>query len=418
MPNCGLLGEHLPHSFSPQIHRRLGEYSYKLIELPPEAVEDFFRRRDFDAVNVTVPYKKVAYAACETLSDTARAIGSVNTVVKRPDGSLYGDNTDAYGFEVLLTSAGIPVAGKNCMVFGTGGSSVTVCHVLKKLGAAEVRVVAHKDNNKDYLRPYFADTHVIVNTTPVGMYPKNGVSPVDLSDFTALCGVADLIYNPARTKLILDAEAMGIPAVSGLRMLVAQGVRAYEVFFDTKAREGVIEEILGELEEEVRNIVLVGMPGCGKSTVGRILAEKTGRELIDLDQRLVEKVGKSIPDIFAEGGERLFRRMESEVVEEVSKLTGKILATGGGVVTVPENIPNLRQNGLIFFINRPLEQLATDGRPLSKSGRLDEMAERRLPLYRGCADYEIAFESSEQVACEILKATESRKEHPKKENSI
>lgn len=409
MPNCGLLGEHLPHSFSPQIHRRLGDYPYKLIELPPEAVEGFFRQRDFDAINVTVPYKKVAYAACDSLSDTAKAIGSVNTVVKRPDGSLYGDNTDAYGFEHLLKSVGIPIAGKNCMVFGTGGSSVTVCYVLKKLGAAEVRVVAHRDNHRDYLRPFFGDTHVIVNTTPVGMYPRNGHSPVDLSDFTALCGVADLIYNPARTKLILDAESMGIPAVSGLNMLVAQGVRAYEVFFDTKAREGIIGEILGELEAEVQNIVLVGMPGCGKSTVGRILAEKTGRELIDLDERLVLREGKSIPDIFAEGGEKLFRRIESEVVEEVTKLTGKILATGGGVVTIPQNIPNLRQNGLIFFINRPIPQLATDGRPLSKSGKLTEMAERRLPLYRGCADYEIPFESSEQVACDILKLLESRK---------
>lgn len=403
MPNCGLLGEHLPHSFSPQIHRRLGDYSYKLIELPPEAVEDFFRKRDFDAINVTVPYKKVAYAACDSLSDTARAIGSVNTVVKRPNGSLYGDNTDAYGFEVLLTSAGIPVAGKNCMVFGTGGSSVTVCHVLKKLGANEVRVISHRDNHKDTLRPYFSDTHVIVNTTPVGMFPHNGASPVDLSDFTSLCGVADLIYNPARTKLILDAESMGIPCVSGLRMLVAQAVRAYEVFFDAKARDGMIEEILGELETEVQNIVLVGMPGCGKSTVGCLLAEKTGRELIDLDQWLTRQEGMSIPDIFAKGGETLFRQIESQVVEEVSKLTGKILATGGGVVTVPQNIPKLRQNGLIFFINRPISQLATDGRPLSHSGKLTEMANHRFPLYRGCADYEIPFNSSEQVSNDILK---------------
>ncbi len=402
METYGLLGERLPHSFSPEIHAKLGDYPYKLIELSPDALDEFFRKREFAAINVTVPYKKIAYAACDSLSDTARAIGSVNTVVKRPDGTLYGDNTDAYGFTYLLGQAGFDPAGKNCMVLGSGGSSVTVCHVLKTMGAAEVRVITHKENTREKIARYFADTHLIVNTTPVGMFPNTGVSPVDLSDFTALSGVVDLIYNPARTKLILDAEALGVPAASGLPMLVAQGVRAYEVFFGTTAPAGIIERILADLKVKTQNIVLVGMPGCGKTTVGGILAAKTGRELIDLDAKLVEREGRSIPEIFAEGGEPLFRSIESGVVDDYTKLSGKIIATGGGVVTVPENLPKLRQNGVVFFINRPITDLPTDGRPLSKSGKLSEMYERRLPLYRACADYEIDFESSEQVAGEIL----------------
>lgn len=408
MPKCGLLGEKLPHSFSPQIHRHLGDYEYTLIEKRPEEVEAFLAERDFDAINVTVPYKIVAYRQCDSLSDTARAIGSVNTVVRRSDGTLYGDNTDAFGFEYLLRSRKIEIEGRRCMVLGSGGSSVTVCHVLKKMGAASVDVIRHRDNRRELLEPYFDKTNVIVNATPVGMYPGNGLSPISLADFTRLTGVVDLIYNPARTALILEAERMSVPAVSGLRMLVAQAVRAYEVFFDRSAPTGIIEEIYGSLTSEVRNIVLIGMPGCGKSTVARILSEKTGREAIDLDDRIIERAGKSIPDIFAEGGEPLFRSIESEVVSDFSKRSGKIIATGGGAVTVPSNIPNLRQNGILFFINRPIDQLPTDGRPLSKAGRLAEMYQKRLPIYRAAADYEIAFQSSEQVAGAILATLKSR----------
>lgn len=402
MQTYGLLGEHLPHSFSPQIHARLGDYPYRLIEVAPDAVEKFFAERDFAGINVTIPYKKVAYAACDELSDTARAIGSVNTVVKMPDGRLYGDNTDAFGFSYLLDRSGIDPAGKVCMVLGSGGSSATVCHVLRQRGAASVRVITHRENTRENLAPYFAGTRILVNTTPVGMYPDTGVAAVDPADFTGLCGVADLIYNPERTRLILDAEAMGIPAVSGLPMLVAQAVRAYEVFFGTTAPEGIIEEILSDLRAQTRNIVLIGMPGCGKTTVGGILAAQTGRELIDLDAKIVEREGRTIPEIFGEGGERLFRAIEERVVDDFTKLSGKIIATGGGVVTVPANLPRLRQNGRVFFINRPVADLPTDGRPLSQSGSLSEMYERRLPLYRAAADCEIAFGPPEQIAVEIL----------------
>ena len=263
-------------------------------------------------------------------------------------------------------------------------------------------MITHKENTRENLARYFGDTQILVNTTPVGMFPKTGIAPVVLSDFTSLCGVADLIYNPRRTKLILDAEAMGVPAASGLPMLVAQGVRAYEVFFDRAAPKGVIERILTDLRAGTQNIVLVGMPGCGKTTVGGLLAARTGRELIDLDAKIVEKEGRTIPEIFAAGGETLFREIESSVVDEYTKLSGKIIATGGGVVTVPANLPKLRQNGTVFFLHRPLADLPTDGRPLSKSGDPLQMYARRLPLYRAAADFEIAPGSPEQTAERIL----------------
>lgn len=405
----GLLGEKLRHSFSPQIHRELGNPDYSLTELPKESVADFFKTRAFSAYNVTIPYKKDALVACEHISARAKAIGSVNTVVKGADGDLYGYNTDAYGFAYMLHRSGISPEGKKCLVLGSGGSSVMAVYVLKELGASEVVVISRSgEDNYDNIDRH-ADAGVIVNTTPVGMYPKNGVAPLALEKFPKLTGVVDIIYNPARTKLLLDAARLGIPHVDGLPMLVAQAKLAHLLFFGKLTSDEAspelddeIERIIAGIRAETANILLVGMPSCGKSTIGALLAEKTGRELIDTDQKIVELTGKTIPALFEEGGEDHFRSFEHQVAEEVTKLSGKIIATGGGIVTRPENIDLLRQNSIVFFINRPLEQLITDGRPLSQQNRLSDMFAVRLPLYRSVARCELAFTSSPELADQII----------------
>lgn len=406
----GLLGEKLAHSFSPQIHRELGNPAYTLTELPPEAVEEFFCKREFTAINVTIPYKKNALAACDRISPRAEAIGSVNTVVKQADGHIFGYNTDAYGFEYMLKKGKIDPKGEKCLVLGSGGSSVMAQYVLRRLGAREVIVISRGgENNYENLHLH-ADAGVIVNTTPVGMYPKNGTSPVDLAQFPALKGVADLIYNPALTKLLLDAERLGIPHVGGLSMLVAQAKLAHLLFFGKVLSDEIavacpdkdIDAITHAIEAETKNILLIGMPSCGKSTVGRILAEETGRPLIDTDALIVERAGKSIPEIFAEEGEEAFRMLETAVAADLCKGAGQIIATGGGIVTRERNHDLIRQNSIVIFINRPLEQLSTDGRPLSQQNRLSDLLKARLPLYRKLCNYEIAFRSSPQVAQDIL----------------
>ena len=406
----GLLGEKLSHSFSPQIHRELGNPAYQLTELPHEAVADFFQKREFSAINVTIPYKKDALAACDRVSPRAQAIGSVNTVVKATDGSISGYNTDAYGFEYMLKKGGIDPRGEKCLVLGSGGSSVMAQYVLRRLGAREVIVISRGgEHNYDNLHLH-ADAEVIVNTTPVGMYPKNGVAPVNLADFPALQGVADLIYNPAFTKLLLDARRLGIPHVGGLSMLVAQAKLAHLLFFGNADSDEItvdypdtdIDAITDAIEVETKNILLIGMPSCGKSTVGRILAERTGRPLVVTDALIVERAGKSIPEIFAEDGEEAFRAIETAVAADVCKGSGQIIATGGGIVTRERNHDLIRQNSLVIFINRPLEELVTDGRPISQQNRLSDLLAARLPLYRGLCDREIAFVSSPRVADEIL----------------
>lgn len=405
----GLLGEKLGHSFSPQIHRELGNPDYHLTELPHEEVAEFFSKREFSAINVTIPYKKDALAACDRVSPRARAIGSVNTVVKEADGSISGYNTDAYGFEYMLRLGKINPKGEKCLVLGSGGSSVMAQYILRELGAREVIVISRGgENNYDNLSLH-ADAGVIVNTTPVGMYPKNGVSPIDLANFPACTGVADLIYNPARTKLLLDAERLGIPHIGGLSMLVAQAKLAHLLFFGKAQTDEVaalpdseVDAITRTIQHETMNILLIGMPSCGKSTVGKILAEQTGRPLIDTDEVIVERAGKPIPEIFADEGEDAFRAIETAVAADVTKLSGQIIATGGGIVTRAENHDLIRQNSLVIFINRPLSELSTDGRPLSQQNRLADLLAARLPFYLGLCDREIAFSSSPQVAEEIL----------------
>ena len=385
MMRCGLLGEKLGHSYSPAIHAQLADYAYGLYEVAPEDLPAFLTGGDFDALNVTIPYKKAVIPYCAELSPIAQKLGSVNVLVRRPDGTLYGDNADAFGFEYLVRHSGIDVAGQKALVLGNGGASATIQAVLEQLGAHVTVISRHGPDNYDNLDRH-ADARVIVNTTPVGMYPNNGAAAVDLTAFPACAGVLDLIYNPRRTALLLQAEALGIPCSDGLPMLVAQAKAAEEHFFDRTIADSENERILAQLRREMTNLVLIGMPGSGKSAVGAALAALTGREAIDIDARIAEKAGCSIPEIFAKGGEAAFRALEREATAACGALSGKLLLTGGGVVKTPGNYAALHQNGRIYQLLRPLELLPTDGRPLSQGADLAAMWAERAPLYERFRD--------------------------------
>ena len=383
---CGLIGEKLGHSFSPAIHGKLADYEYKLYELSPEQVGPFLEKKEYDGLNVTIPYKKTVIPYCNELTEAAKSIGSVNTIVMRPDGTLLGHNTDYDGFMWLLKNAGAEVKGKKAVVLGTGGASVTVQAALRDLGAAQVVVISRsgEDNYENIAR--HSDAKILVNATPVGMYPKTGVSPVDLDSFTALEGVFDVVYNPAKTQLLLEAEKRGIPCANGLGMLVAQAKAACERFTGQPVADEKVYTIKAEMERNTRNVMLIGMPGSGKSTVGAALAEKLGRKLVDVDERIVEMAGCSIPEIFAKEGEEGFRQIEHQALCEVSKESGLVIATGGGVVTRRENLDPMRQNSLIVWLLRDLSLLPKEGRPLSQANSLTEMFKVREPLYRAAAD--------------------------------
>ena len=403
MKRCGLLGERLGHSYSPAIHAMLGDYEYRLYECPRDKLGDFLKARDFDGLNVTIPYKKAVLPYCAELSPMAAAIGSVNTLLRRPDGSLYGDNTDAFGFESLLRHAGLDPKGKKCLVLGSGGASATVQAVLRQLGAGSVTVISRggEDNYGNLSR--HRDAELLVNTTPVGMYPGNGLAPVDLTAFPGCRGVVDLIYNPARTALLLQAERLGIPCAGGLWMLAAQAKRASELFTGSAIPDDVIPCITAALRRETENVILIGMPGSGKTTVAMALAEKLRRPVLDSDAAVAETAGIPIPEIFEREGEAGFRRRETAALAELGKRGGIILATGGGSVTRPENYDLLHQNGTILWLQRDIAKLPTDGRPISQSRDLSELLRERTPAYTRFADHIIDNNGTvEETLCRIL----------------
>ena len=383
---CGLLGGKLGHSYSPQIHAELGDYKYRLFERAPEELDAFFADRSWTGVNVTIPYKRAAMKYCDVISERALRIGCVNTVVREDDGLVHGYNTDYDGFLGLVNRAGYIPRGKKALILGSGGASRTAAACAKRLGAREVVVISRSGENNYTNLGRHADTERIVNTTPVGMYPNNGAAAVDLTAFPTCAGVLDLIYNPRRTALLLQAEELGIPCSDGLPMLVAQAKAAEEHFFDRLIADSENERILAQLRREMTNLVLIGMPGSGKSTVGAALAALTGREAIDIDARIAEKACCSIPEIFAKGGEAAFRALEREATAACGALSGKLLLTGGGVVKTPENYAALHQNGRIYQLLRPLELLPTDGRPLSQGADLAAMWAERAPLYERFRD--------------------------------
>lgn len=381
----GLLGRTLGHSWSVPIHKALGCEDYRLIELEPDELERFLHREDLGGLNVTMPYKRDVMPFCDVIDEGARTIGSVNTLVRR-DGKLYGYNTDIDGFLYMLRRADVSLSGKKVVILGSGGASLTAQATAKREGAREITVVSRSGpDNYDSLDRH-AGAQVLVNATPVGMWPNMSGRPVDLSRLPGLEAVVDVIYNPGRTDLLLQAKRAGLRRSGGLPMLAAQAVRAEELFFDRAVPAEETEKIIAQLWHDRTNLVLVGMPGCGKTTVGRELSALSGRPLIDLDGEIVRRAGRSVPDIFREEGEEAFRELESQVLAQVCAQSGQIVATGGGAVLREDNRAALRRTGRVYFLRRDLDLLPRDGRPLSQKGSLEEMYRVRRPLYQAAAD--------------------------------
>lgn len=405
----GLIGEKLGHSFSKDIHGKIGDYQYDLKEIAKDDVDSFMKAKDFKAINVTIPYKQTVIPYLDEISEGAREIGAVNCIVNKK-GRLCGYNTDFDGMRALILKNHIDLSGKKVLILGTGGTSKTATAVAKSLGASRVLVVSRTKSEGiityDEMYEHHKDADAIINTTPVGMYPKVEGTPVDLTKFSNLSGVIDAIFNPLRTNLIMEAKRMGIPAEGGLYMLVMQAIVASEYFFDTTYDKSLCDSIYSELLMAKENVVLIGMPASGKSTVGSKLAKKLSIELVDSDSEIVKTAGKSIPDIFSEDGETHFRELETNVLRELSMSGGKVIATGGGAVLKPENVKNLKQNGKIIFIDRPLADLIpTDDRPLANSKeKIEKLYKERYEIYKNAADVTInAVGNVDWVVREIIK---------------
>lgn len=404
----GLIGEKLPHSFSKEIHEQLGYYQYSLKELKVEELESFILQKNFKAINVTIPYKQAVMPYLDEIDPDALAIGAVNTIVNR-DGVLYGYNTDFGGMKALIEHAGVVMKYKKVLILGTGGTSLTARAVCERMGAKEILRVSRRETDGaiTYEQAYadHSDADVILNATPCGMFPKIFDCPIDITKFPNLSGVIDVIYNPLQTRLILSARERGIDAEGGLYMLVAQAILAAERFLGKELDVvKLTNQIYDKIYFEKRNIVLSGMPASGKSTVGKIVAENLGRELIDTDRLIVERYG-DIPTIFREKGERYFRDLESEIIREVSALSGKVISLGGGAILRAENVAALRQNGAIFFIDRSPEFLIpTDDRPLAdKKEKIMRLYNRRIDTYMNTADFIIDGDCDpEDVADSII----------------
>ncbi|MCR4818097.1 MAG: AAA family ATPase [Fretibacterium sp.] len=397
----GLIGRTLSHSWSAQIHKALGCDDYRLIELEPEALKGFLERTDIGGLNVTIPYKRDVMPLCAELADSARRVGSVNTIVPSHPG-LCGHNTDLYGLQYALRRAGISLSGRKVLILGSGGASLAAKAAAEIDGAREIVVISRSgpDNYQNISRHH--DAEVIINATPVGMSPNNGVLILDPVDFPRCTGVADMIYNPLRTAFLMRAETLGLPRTDGLPMLVAQAAAAEELFTGQKGARDKIEDILRDLRQGMENIILIGMPGCGKTTVGKELAEMTGRPLIDIDQEIVRAAGRSIEDIFADDGESTFRRLEREQTAIAGRKSGHIIVTGGGVVKSRENYSALHQNGRIYNIERDITLLERKGRPLSLAGNLEAMYRERRPLYEQFQDIALLNNKTPHEAAETI----------------
>lgn len=405
----GLIGEHLKHSYSCEIHAQIADYEYELHEIPPSGLGGFLKKREFNAINVTIPYKQDVIPYLDEISDTAKRIGAVNTIVNR-NGRLYGDNTDFAGMLALAKHIGVDMKGRKVLILGTGGASKTGHALAEYMGAQSVYYVSRsgKDGSISYEQAVteHSDAQIIINATPVGMFPKQDGRPIDISAFPKLEGVIDAIYNPLRTNLILDAQERGIPAEGGLYMLSAQAVHASAVFRDIPLDESLVDKAFKSVKNDKQSIVLIGMPSSGKTTVGRILSEKCGKQLADTDEYIVRKIGMPISDFFAKYGEAEFRKIEKETVAELSATGGRIIATGGGAVLDAENVRALKQNGVLVFLDRRPENLiATDDRPLaSRRSALEKLYAERYDIYCAAAELHIdANTTPEAEADAILK---------------
>ncbi|MBR4766620.1 MAG: shikimate dehydrogenase [Clostridia bacterium] len=403
----GLIGGVLGHSYSCEIHAAVADYEYELRELKPEEVRPFIEKREFTGINVTIPYKQTVMPFLDEISEKAKAIGAVNTIVNK-NGKLYGYNTDFYGMTAMLEKYGIELKNKKVLVLGTGGTSKTANAVAKHLGAKEVLTVSRTktENTVTYEEALseHTDAQIIINTTPVGMFPNGGEKPVDISLFPDLTGVADAIYNPLRTNLVLDAREKGIPACGGLYMLAAQGVMASALFRDIPCDSSLVEKAFTQVENSKKNIVLIGMPTSGKTSVGTLVAGKTGRAFYDTDETTEEIIGMPIPDYIKKYGEAAFREKEKHAVLKASQYAGAVIATGGGAVLNDENVRALRRNGTLVFLNRSIEKLTAAGdRPLSDSyEKLAKMYETRMPVYQKSADIVIDGDVTVQEAAQAV----------------
>ncbi len=406
--NYGCIGEHLTHSFSKEIHNLIEDYDYTLKEIKRENLDEFMTKKDFRAINVTIPYKELVIPHIDAISDTAKEIGAVNTVVNK-DGVLYGYNTDFMGMRLMLEKHGIDPKGKKALILGTGGTSKTAKAVLGNMGAREILFVSRNASggavSYEDAENIHNDADIIINTTPCGMYPDTAKCPIDIDKFPYLSGVLDAIYNPLRSNLILKAKEKGIKGAGGLYMLVAQAVFAAEKFSGKKYDDNITDNIYKKILSQKENIVLIGMPGCGKSTVGKLLEESTGLKFFDTDAIIEEKAGMSIFDIFEKFGEEYFRDMESEVIKEISNNTGLIIATGGGAILRKENVHNLKKNGKLFFLDRPLKDLVpTSDRPLAKdTDAIKKRYEERYNIYLSCADEVIKVTGNAEEISDALK---------------
>ena len=399
---CGLIGMPLGHSFSPKLHGMLADYDYRLIPLEEKNLPTFLQTEDFLGLNVTIPYKQTVIPLLDELSPEAERIGAVNTILRLPNGRLRGYNTDYDGFVHLLRASGLDVRGKKVLVLGTGGASRPVRCALEDQGAGEIVSISRTGPDNYETLSRHRDARILVNTTPVGMYPGNGASPLSLDAFPELEGVLDLIYNPQRTALVLQALDRGLPALGGLIMLAFQALRAAEIFTGRAIDEARGAEAAARLAREAENWVLIGMPGCGKSTIAAALARRTGREVLDADALVEQAAGRSIPEIFAAEGEAGFRARESAVLARFGRESGKILATGGGAVTQPKNRDFLRQNGRLIFLERDLALLPTAGRPVSQATAPEALYARRAPLYRAWADVTVQNDAPADAVAERI----------------
>ena len=386
----GLIGKTLKHSFSPKLHKYLGDYSYELFELKPDELESFFKRQDLKAINITMPYKEEAMKYCNKFSQEALRMGCINTAIW--DGEdIVGYNTDYYGCMEMLKEIDLEIEGSIVAILGDGSTSKTVRVALEDLGAKEILNISRRGEIKFNDMEKYNHVEVIVNATPVGMYPNNLESLLNLKDFPKLKAVADVVYNPLRTKLILDAKRLGIRTATGLKMLVYQGIKANELFFDRKIEKEEAKKIYSYIYRDVSNIVIIGMPGSGKTSIGRSLAKKLDRGFVDLDREIEKIDGISVQQIFENYGEDGFREFENAACIKYGKETGIIISTGGGVVLDKQNFNPLKQNGIIVQIDRKLNKLATKGRPLSKGGfeNLVKLQIERTKKYQDFADFKV-----------------------------
>ncbi len=400
MKKFGLLGGKLGHSYSPIIHSYLGDYEYKLYERQPEELYSFVHNEDLDGFNVTIPYKKDLLKYCRIITSVAERTGCVNTVIRKPDNLLLGENTDYYGFMYMIKRSGIEVEGKKVLLLGDGGSAATIKVVIEDLNARCLVTVSRK-SPQNYLNiSNHYDNDIIINSTPLSMYPNNGETLIHISYFKKCVALFDLIYNPAQTRLVYEARQLGIKAYNGLSMLVAQAKKAAELFTDSIIDDSVIEKIIREVSNKSMNIVIIGMPGSGKSTVGRALARLTDRCFIDTDEEITRVFHKNPSDILRDEGEELFRNLETEILESVTKKSSCVISTGGGVVTRERNRYLLCQNSIIIFLERDLSLLSTWNRPLSQQNTLESLYESRIDKYTGWSDY--------QILCDDLSETHIR----------